>query len=187
MCGGGGAGGGGNVGTGNSVGGGGAAGAALDFVINGPIAGGPVVIGAGGLGVLASAGAPGGTTSVTINAVVYSAAPGDGGQRENSLSPEVPVFALGGFTLPGSSAVGIVSGDNGMQGSMVQDPGLIAVGGSGGSGRFGIGGPAFNSGGNGLPGTGNGSGGSGGRSPFLGVDTIGGDGTSGVVVIDEYL
>ena len=177
-------------GPGNSVGGGGAAGAALDFIIDGPITGGPVVIGAGGAGVVGGAGGDGSITSVTINAVVYVAAPGQGGSRVSSPSPATPAFALGGITLPGSSAVDIVSGDNGMPGSMVSGDSLNlnAVGGHGGSGEFGIGGEATTGGGSGSPGQGRGSGGGGAASATapLGTDAAGGDGAPGVVIIEEF-
>lgn len=182
---GGGGGGGGSSGspTGNSVGGGGAAGADLDFIVDGPITGGSVLIGTGGPGGFSNPGSNGLLTSVTINAVVYTASPGEGGGRTQVTGSNAVAF--GGITLPGSSAVDIVSGDDGMSGV---HGGLAAAGGNGGSGEFGIGGQGFRalaSAGDGLPGTGFGSGGGGAASTT--TDQTGGNGAPGVVIIEEFM
>ena len=181
--------GGGGAGTGSqgspagvSVGGGGASGAALDFFIDGggPISGGPVVIGPGGISAIAG-GSAGGPTSVTINTVVYTAAPGSqGGFALRALVTSATIS--GGTQLPGSSAVDVVSGDNGLPG-IVTDL-TTGHGGSGAGGAFGIGGRGSLGPGVGLIGSGYGAGGGGAFS----TDTsfIGGDGTAGVVIIDEF-
>lgn len=181
---GGGGGGGGSAGSiGNqSIGAGGGSGAALDFVLDGPITGGPVVIGAGGAGGIGGvSGSDGTASSVTINATVFTAAPGSGG---GSGGPIAGTLATpGGGTLPGSTAVDVVSGDDGA-------PGIIAgvgngVGGNGGSGSLGIGGAGgFLSTVDGSPGSGYGAGGGGSFSTT--IDRNGGDGAPGVVIVDEY-
>jgi hypothetical protein len=187
MCGGGGAGGGslGSV-AGVSVGGGGGSGAALDFFVDdgGPITGGPVVVGPGGTGVLGATGNDGGSTSVTINAVVYTATPGSGGgiAMSNPLGP-VAATVAGGNTLAGSSAVDVVSGACGTPG--VATDLNLGQGGTGGGGALGIGGnggPIFGT--NGQVGRGFGSGGGGAGSTT--TDQTGGDGAPGVVIIDEF-
>lgn len=189
MCGGGGAGGGsfGQV-DGVSVGGGGGSGAALDFVVDGggaPITGGPVVIGAGGVGVLGSTGSTGGFTTVTVNAVVYSAAPGSGGGTglSDSFTPNAATVA-GGNTLNLSSAVDVVSGECGTPGIAVSL--ARGQGGTGAGGEFGIGGNgtevANSQDGEAASGFGAGGGGSGSTA----ASQTGGAGTAGVVVIDEF-
>lgn len=183
MSGGGGAGAGAEGGlAGSSAGGGGAAGAALEFVVMGPITGGPVLIGAGETGSTGSGGS-GLPTSVTINATVYEAAPGGGGVQ--TASTPIAVLAQGGITSDASTAVDIISGDNGMPGGTSSNHPLAgAMGGNGGSGLFGIGGRGAIGGGDGSAGSGFGSGG-GGAATIL-TDQVGGDGMPGVVIIDEY-
>jgi hypothetical protein len=167
-----------------SVGGGGGSGAALNFFIDGggPITGGPVVIGAGGIGGLGLVGSPGAPTSVTINAIVYTAAPGNGGGL--AFSAAGTATAQGGNTQAGSSAVDVVSGESGLPGIGVAGSSLVAIGGNGAGGEFGIGGSGSTGDGNGSAGSGFGSGGGGSVSST--VDQSGGDGTAGVVIIDEF-
>ena len=182
MCGGGGSGGGAGTAVGVSVGGGGGAGASLDFFLDGggPITGGPVVIGMGGTGIVVG-GSPGSPTSVTINAVVYTAAPGMGG---GTAANPPPATIPGGNTLVGSSPVGIVSGESGLPG--IVDDLLHGHGGAGAGGGFGIGGNSSIIPGNGLPGSGFGSGGGGAWATQLTLSFVGGDGAPGIVVIDEF-
>ena len=166
-----------------SVGGGGASGAALDFTIESPspITGGPVVIGAGGIGSPAGAqsGAP---TSVTINGVVFLADRGNPGAIVTGAVGDT-LFAAGGNIPPGSSPVVFVTGDNGSLGGYSP---AIGAGGNGGSGAFGIGGRGFAGGpeGPGLPATVFGAGGGGALS--LTTSQAGGNGAPGVVIIEEY-
>jgi len=157
-----------------SVGGGGGAGAALDFFIDGggSITGGPVVIGG-----------PGGPTSVTINAVVYTATPGQNGGLAFSAIGD-PVTAAGGNTSAGSSAVDVVSGESGMPGIVLST--VFGHSGTGAGGEFGIGGNGngVDSPGNGQAGSGFGSGGGGALSTT--ASFVGGTGAPGIVIIDEY-
>lgn len=194
MSGGGGAGGGAGTTTpgvtAHSIGGGGGAGAALDFILDGPITGGPVVIGAGGTGNIENPGNDGLPSSVTINGTVFTAASGEGGGFALVVGTTGVAVAFGGITLSGSSAVDIVSGDDGMSG--VHGDTTVLAGGNGGSGEFGIGGQGFrgfgSSSGDGLPGSGFGSGGGGaGSTGALGTTPpqTGGSGAPGVVIIEE--
>lgn len=133
-----------------------------------------------GVGGIAGGAANGTPTSIVINATLYTAAPGSSGAATGTAAANTPVFAQGGITQPGSSAVAIVRGDNGMPGAAL---GINGVGGNGGSGGFGIGGLGTPGNlGTGFPASGFGAGGGG----AAGVDLLGGNGAPGIVIVEEY-
>jgi hypothetical protein len=154
------------------------------------ITGGTITIGAGGAGGVGSnAGATGADTAATIQAVTYTAKGGFGGPDGGSN--------LGNFGSPGharkgplyqtgSSTGDINSADLGNYGIGAQNSGdSVVIGGSGGSGRMGIGG-ASNEQGNGNSANGHGAGGGGASNWQDGSAYNGGAAAAGIVLIDEY-
>jgi PKD domain len=175
------------AGTG-SAGGGGASGTYFEQVLSAsPIVGGAVTIGAAGGGGAAgaNAGSTGGDTSIVIGGVTYTAKGGGGGAPgTGGLAP--PAHEGGGDPQSGSSAGDFTSADTGGQGLITGNAGgRPAEGGVGGSGRMGTGGKGADTG-TGNAATGFGAGG-GGAADWQGSTAYaGGDGTAGLVIVDEY-
>jgi hypothetical protein len=199
MVGGGGGGGGtpSTSGSGNAQGGGGAPGSFLEFYIPSgwqALNGTTLTIGAAGLGVLASAGGNGGSTTFGASA---TAPGGNGAQASGSVSPGAGVGATflgfpGVLATAPSTTFTLLSSN---VASSFPEWGIINVnigptpfvGGRGGSSPFGNGGipPVSNANGNNA--TGNGAGGSGASSAGTATTFKGGDGTIGIMIIEEYL
>jgi hypothetical protein len=183
MCGGGGGGGdaGASVAGQGTAASGGSSGVYVEWALTGtPILGGAVVIGAGG-----AASTNGGDTTVDINGVTITAKGGlSGVDNTNDAAP--PVMTVGVGIQAGSSAGDIVAGDPGgfglMTGSVISS---TSSGGNGGSGRLGTGGLGGESNVGGAA-SGYGGGGGGGATWQDASARVGGAGSPGVVIIDEY-
>jgi len=134
-----------------------------------------VTIGAGGVGVANTAGTGGSSSSFGAHA---SATGGGGGLRATSLDTVYPGGA------GGSGTGGDVNIDGGEGGDGYGNTGSVDLGGAGGSTLYGFGAPTnlFNGGTAGTDGNGFGAGGSGAG----GVGNKGGDGTAGIVIVEEH-
>jgi hypothetical protein len=184
----GGGGGGGGIATFTSNSGGGAGGPAGGFLyVQATVTAGTsytCAIGAAGTGGAAgnNAGTAGGATTLTIGATTYTANGGGGGAGGNAVAV--------GFTLGGAPAAVSTNGDlnlssmGGMFGFNRSTS--AAVAGFGGSCEFGNGGAMRSTHGNGNNALGYGGGGGGGCNISNGGNVGGGNGTGGVIVIDEY-
>jgi hypothetical protein len=184
----GGGGGGGGVATFTSNSGGGAGGAAGGFLYaQASVSEGvsyTCAIGAAGAGGAAgnNPGTAGGSTTLTIGATTYTANGGGGGAGANAVAVG---FALGGAPAALSTGGDLnLSSMGGMFGFNRSTS--AAVAGFGGSCEFGNGGAMKNTHGNGNNGVGYGAGGGGGCNISNGGNVAGGNGTGGVIVIDEY-
>ncbi len=157
---------------------------AADIYGNSPGNGGTVTIGAAGSGGSAGAnnGSDGGDTSVVIQGVTYTAKGGKGGQGCTASANNL--FRTGGDQNAGSSAGDIVLG-NDPGGYAMQIANSNACGGRGGSTPLGAGGRQTNDAtANGAAGNGKGAGGGGAYTDT--TSRAGGDGTAGVVIIEEF-
>ena len=150
------------------------------------ITGGAVTIGAAGAaGVASTAGGAGGDTTVTVQAVVYTAKGGGGGNDGGEdLAP--PSARAGGITIAGSSPGDFTTYEAGVGGILAGNAGdEVTIGGGGGSGRLGVGGVRSTQGA-GAAASGYGAGG-GGASNWQDASTYnGGAGAPGVIIIDEW-
>jgi hypothetical protein len=175
-----------------AMGAGGASGVFLDFEVeNGgkPIAGGAVVVFAGGPGVVGGNGLDGNNTSITINGTTYTA---KGGRGADPGTPTAPTTTaqMAGVTWPyggSTSGTGISQAAQAGRESLMIPTGAM-LGGQGGSCPLGTGGQnglIFGADSNGQDGAGYGAGG-GGASAETAVSKAGGAGAPGVVLIDEF-
>jgi hypothetical protein len=169
-------------------GGGGASGTFVEVVLTGsPVTGGSVTIGGAGAG---SGGSPtggtGGDTTITINATLFTAKGGLGGHGGAS-NLSVPNTDNGGQNQSGSSSGDFTSGQPGAKGVALGNAGSdAAVGGRGGSSPLGAGGAGGETFTSGSAATGFGAGGGGGANWNNTTGTSGGNGSAGIVIIDEY-
>jgi hypothetical protein len=141
-----------------------------------------VTIGAGGIGVVASAGGNGGNTSVGTLISAFGGSGGDPGTADLTIIVEDGGAGGTGGTggdyrspgFPGGWGIGAAV-----------STGYGSVGGEGGSSQLGSGGvPTV---GSGLPGTGYGAGGAGASNIPSEAAASGGNGSAGVVIIQEYI
>lgn len=141
-----------------------------------------VTIGAGGT---AASGAAGGNGAQTSLGALITAPGGPGGPVFNSA----PVPAANGNGLTSSAPTGgnlySSRGANNSQLALGLSS-TICYSGAGGSSIFGSGGPSVQSGVAGAMGIGYGSGGSGSATLVSGAALAGGNGASGILIIDEY-
>lgn len=194
MVGGGGGGGGCQSGANQSAASGGASGTMVDLggapsLSTGPIAGGAVVIGAGGAGGIANTtpAVAGGDTTIVINGITYTAK--GGGAGVVALSLVAPASVRGGRLTAGSSSADCTAGTAGMPGISTTNAGANrTVGGDGGSNPLGQGGAGSSDGdGDGAaPAAGYGGGGGGAATEAVAQPRNGGAGANGVIIIDEY-
>lgn len=162
------------------------------------VTGGAVAIGAAGAAGsnTGGTGGTGGDTTVVIQGTTYTAKGGLGGVGNSGTNINVIIGAAGGAVGAGSSAGDIAFGQDGERSTLRQEvltTGLVAGwSGEGGSGPFGAGGRKVASGFAGVPGlagVGNGAGGSGAAGVddgFGGGAEVGGVGTIGLIIIEEY-
>jgi hypothetical protein len=183
MVGGGGGGGGAAGGANRAGGGGGASGEYVEFhaTSSAGIAGGAVTVGAGGNSGSSAGGngAAGGNTSITVQGTTYTAQGGPGGNGMASVASGASLG--GGFTS--LSAVGDVRGGEPGQPGVVISTG-VWWGGNGGGCPFGYGALAVGGDSAGNSGLGYGAGGGGAASGASGH--IGGFGSAGIAIVDEW-
>lgn len=191
LCGGGGGGGGAGGGTsGFAVGGGGASGTCLEFVTE--LVPGIVEIGAGGAGGPAptsgwQAGGAGGNSILRLGSITWTAAGGLPGNGTTMVQGYV--IADGGSTQTVSSDADVVSSSPGQPGlgtySGNASPNMGASG-AGGSGPMGVGGWSVQGMSNGKDARGWAAGGGGGSTIGGQAGVVGGNGSQGVLISDEY-
>jgi len=176
------------VGTSACAGGGGA-GARVELLITSVAATYTYTIGDGGNGGAAGAntGSTGGTTTFTGTGVSLSAAGGAGGQGR--LGSSGGATANGGSGGVGTGGELNIRGQQGFAG-MVKDGNSVAQG-TGGSSVYGAGGigtfvSGSSGGGPGTDASGFGSGGGGAGSTGLSANDAGGDGSDGLIIVEEF-
>jgi hypothetical protein len=150
------------------------------------LTGGPVVVGAGGLGIAGNApGAPGGDSTLLIGGVLLTAPGGSGGSGTGNLNPPSMVFPNTQLTTTG---VDYQAADVGGVGFLLGVVGGQFRGGDGGSGDYGLGGEGSGNGpGTSATGNGAGGGGAGGTANQGAQLTLsGGNGSPGLWIIEEY-
>ena len=183
LCGGGAAGGGATVTTGAQVsfGSGGSSGSYAEGYftgISGPLA---VVVGAGGNGVPGANGQPGGATS--LGSLISA----NGGSAGGMFGPSAPPL-VANVPPSGISITGAYLGAPSESATIGYVPSLsIGYSGQGANGKLGRGGPPQNTATTGAAGTGFGAGGGGAISfASQAVASAGGNGSPGIVIIEEY-
>lgn len=184
MCGGGGGGGGVTAGANATAAAGGASGVYLDAWIGSgtqQLVGGAFSCGAGGVGGPASTagGAAGGTTSLTAGGRTLTAPGGGGGSSPANAASS---FATGGQLSAGGTPFGAVVARTQMPGGNGINISAYNFSGNGGSGPLGAGGQGDAGAHAGAAADGYGAGGAGAN----GINAIGGAGSPGVIVIEEY-
>ena len=183
VIGGGGAGGGGRV-TGASQcsvgGGGGSGGVAVAFVDVTAISSVTVTVGAGGAGVSGGTGGDGGTSSFGAYA---SAGGGTGSGAGATAAQSVAAGSAAGTATAGDIQGG---GSPGTTGQMSEVTITYRFAGNGGSTPYGAGGSTGASNATGASGTGYGAGGGGVMNRASQAARAGGDGTAGIVIVEEY-
>lgn len=182
----GGGGGGGAVGS-HAAGGGGCSGTLLRFQVGAfggtPITGGAYANGAGGAGGSAAGGGggSGGDTTIVINGTTFTAKGGGGGGGMTASTDNL--------STSNPPAAGTSAGDSGYhlgQKGIVGGGGITWESGAGGSiAPFGGGGKGIGGSNVGNPGTGTGAGG-GGAASNSGTGNVGGAGTIGEIIIEEW-
>lgn len=189
MVGGGGAGGGvSDAAAGTAAGAGGNSGWYVEkFIVNGGvgygyITGGAFTCGAGGTGGTGT-GPTGGDTTVVIGGILFNAKGGTGGGAMTHVGAGAIFVPVPSAPAAGTLGGDIVRCDTGQNG-FVQGVSW-AIGGSGGSGHLGQGGLMRTSSGNGNSAAGNGGGGAGAVDGASATRT-GGNGSAGIIIIDEY-
>ncbi|HAI5297598.1 phage tail protein [Escherichia coli] len=185
IVGGGGAGGGCQVGYPNNAacGGGGMSGEYVKARVDNPAVT-TVTIGYGGIGVSASVGAPGGTTSFG-NTIIAKGGLG-GNVLAEGTTPGV-VGPYGAYTEPGFTGANIIGSGSGYSSPGVRFSGSLAIGGPGGDSILGAGAGSQAIVGEGI--NANGHGGGGGGACVYGGATqqrAGGSGMAGIAIIWEY-
>ncbi|HAW0264801.1 TPA: hypothetical protein JLI72_003277 [Escherichia coli] len=185
IVGGGGAGGGCQVGYPNNAacGGGGMSGEYVKARVDNPAVT-TVTIGYGGIGVSASVGAPGGTTSFG-NTIIAKGGLG-GNVLAEGTAPGV-VGPYGAYTEPGFTGANIIGSGSGYSSPGVRFSGSLAIGGPGGDSILGAGAGSQAIVGEGI--NANGHGGGGGGACVYGGATqqrAGGSGMAGIAIIWEY-
>ena len=185
IVGGGGAGGGCQVGYPNNAacGGGGMSGEYVKARVDNPAVT-TVTIGYGGIGVSASVGAPGGTTSFG-NTIIAKGGLG-GNVLAEGTTPGV-VGPYGAYTEPGFTGANIIGSGSGYSSPGVRYSGSLAIGGPGGDSILGAGAGSQAIVGEGI--NANGHGGGGGGACVYGGATqqrAGGSGMAGIAIIWEY-
>lgn len=180
-----------SAGAQTAVGGGGASGDYLEKWIdpgagNYPIAGGAVTVsnagGAGGVNT-GAAGSTGGNSTIAINGTTYTAKGGTGGAFTGSAASAQ--ICAGGASQGGSSTGDVtVPAEPGVPG--FTQSGTLGESGQGGNSPLGSGGASRIAHGTGNNATGNGAGGSGALSVNAAGALTGGNGSPGLIIIDEY-
>lgn len=165
-------------------GGGGAGGYAEKLFATSPNTAYAYVIGAAGTGTSGAAGGNGGDTTFTVGGVTVTAKGGTGAVVATALTTLVAYAGAAGGVVGTNGDVN-ASGEAGAPGATLIVATPIVSSGSGGAGPFGEGGVGITAVGNGNAGTGNGSGG-GGSATGASAARVGGVGTVGAVVVDEY-
>lgn len=176
------------AGSGCAAGGGGAGGGYLEVYIapGAAVTGGAVTVGAGGTGASAAVGGNGGDSSIVIQGTTYTAKGGQGGAAGANTTTQAR--ASGGLVGSSTSSGGNIISRTGQTG----EAGMILLGSSaiGGSGRGGA--AALGDGGGSVSGQsagatatlGYGGGGSGSFSTT--TNQAGGNGSPGIVIVEEY-
>lgn len=166
----------------SSGGGGGAAGAPCIKVIEASALGTSetVTIGAGGVGIAAAVGGAGGTTSFGAHCSALGGLGGNAGNDGNNFTARA---GGNGQTATGGDING--AGQPGATGFRMN---TVGVAGNGGSSPYGAGGagPATAGAANAVDGSGYGAGGSGAAGGASNPALAGGNGTSGLVIVEEY-
>jgi hypothetical protein len=139
--------------------------------------------GTGGTGVTPTAGNNGTDSTLVHNAVTYTARAGVGGNAGTATGTAgtTTLGGAGGTTTNGDT--NSFTGDAGDAGIVLSITSVLT--GEGGDGLFGTGGAQANASGVGANATGHGAGGAGGAQTGIGSSN-GGDGTDGLILIDEY-
>jgi hypothetical protein len=182
---------GGAIGAGHATGGGGASGAFLQLDITSNLGTHAYAVGAGGAGVSAGDGSNGGASTFHDGSATRTANGGNGGDL-STLGTATAIFDGGGRAAEPSStgAFNRSGGASGGPGLRLALEGLpLGWSGRGGDGPWGGGGTertSNDSSGNGFVGTGPGAGGSGAFSASSTTDRTGGDGSAGVIIVEEY-
>lgn len=154
-----------------------------------------IVIGAGGVGVLGANGGDGGDTTVTAGVFTVTAAGGSGGNvgaSSDALRTRGPDVQSNSLSVDGSVSFGTPPGEGSLSVGTAIDATKSALGGGGASTRFGAGGgggavnTTTNDGEAGRAARGFGGGGGGGLQAGAVLTRLGGDGSAGCVVIEEY-
>jgi hypothetical protein len=143
-----------------------------------------IAIGAAGTGVSAAAGNNGGNTTLTVGGVTVTAPGGSGAPVATALTTLSAYVGgqPGAISTNGDVNTGGAPGQGGVV-VVVATP--VGFGGGGGSSNFGSGGGGRSTVGNGNAGIGFGAGG-GGALTGASVARTGGNGTAGIIIIDEY-
>lgn len=152
-----------------------------------PITGGAVVIGAGGTGVAGTIGNNGNDTTVVINGTTYDAAGGDGAGTVASLTPPQAIY--GSVPLSNVAGADFYYANQGQPGVTLAS--TAAIGGAGASSPFGSGGSGISTttttAGVNAASSGYGAGGGGGANAASQSQKAGGNGSNGLLIIDEYI
>ena len=169
-----------------SAGGGGGAGAKAEktWSVN-PGATFAYAIGAAGVGASGAAGGNGGNTTFTGPGAVVLTAPGGVGAPVATALTTLSAYKGGDGGTLATNGDHNKGGNPGQTGVVVVVATPVAVSGSGGNGSYGDGGYSLSAAGNGNAGTGNGSGGGGALTGASAVRT-GGNGSIGLIIVEEY-
>jgi hypothetical protein len=167
-----------------AAGGGGGGSEAEKTFSTGPSATVNYVIGAAGNGVSGAAGANATATTVTFGGVTVTAPGGTGGPVATATTALTARLGGAGGVLSTNGDVN-GAGQAGAPGVILIVTGAIGVSGAGGSSMFGGGGNGIVAAGNGVNALGFGAGGGGALTGASAVRT-GGNGTAGLLVVDEY-
>lgn len=141
-------------------------------------------IGTAGAGASGALGGNGGDTTFIVGATTYTAKGGTGAPVATATNA-VNAYAGGAGGVVGTNGDINASGDAGKPGVQFLVATPVVASGAGGSGPYGEGGIGITAVGNGTNGTGNGSGGGGAATGASAVRT-GGNGTVGLIVVEEY-